>query len=139
MVPDPRCTSLGLEYFLWDTENMWSWSDRRLIDLGIQECAQIGLIAPDEVEDGTVVRMKKAYPIYDHGYSERLALVRSYLETITNLQTVGRNGLHRYNNQDHSMLTGIYAARNITGERRDVWSVKQATAWCLWDCCRKKP
>ncbi|MCI0487456.1 MAG: FAD-dependent oxidoreductase [Blastocatellia bacterium] len=123
MVPDARRTSLGLEYFVWDADDIWNWPDSRLIDLGIQEAARIGLIAPDEVEDGTALRMRKAYPIYEHGYAERLALVRGYLETITNLQTIGRNGLHRYNNQDHSMLTGMYAARNIAGERLDVWSV----------------
>jgi hypothetical protein len=81
------------------------------------------LIRSGEVEDGTVVRMPKAYPVYDQGYQENVAVVRRYLETFVNLQTIGRNGLHRYNNQDHSMLTGIYAARNILGERNDVWSV----------------
>ncbi len=123
MVPDPSRTSLGLEYFLWENDPEWGWSDQRLIEMGIRECAQIGLIEPDEVEDGTVVRMKKAYPIYDQDYQESLATVRGFLETIPNLQTVGRNGLHRYNNQDHSMLTGIYAVRNILGEKNDVWSV----------------
>ncbi|HWP48945.1 MAG TPA: FAD-dependent oxidoreductase [Candidatus Limnocylindrales bacterium] len=123
MVPDPTRTSLGLEYFLWDKDEEWNWSDDRLIELGIRECAQIGLIDPTEVEDGTVVRMKKAYPVYDQKYHENLAILRQYLETFSNLQTIGRNGLHRYNNQDHSMLTGIYAARNIVGEKYDVWSV----------------
>jgi protoporphyrinogen oxidase len=123
MVPDPSRTSLGLEYFLWDKDEEWNWSQDRLLDLGVRECAQIGLVDPSEVEDGTVVRMKKAYPVYDQRYHESLAKVRSYLETISNLQTVGRNGLHRYNNQDHSMLTGVYAARNIVGEDYDVWSV----------------
>jgi protoporphyrinogen oxidase len=123
MVPDASRTSLGLEYFLWEKDEEWTWSNERLIELGIKECAQIGLIDPSEVEDGTVVRMKKAYPVYDQHYHESLATVRRYLETITNLQTVGRNGLHRYNNQDHSMLTGVYAARNIVGEKNDVWSV----------------
>ena len=123
MVPDPTRTSLGLEYFLWEKDEEWTWPDERLIELGIRECVQIGLIAPDEVEDGTVVRMKKAYPVYDQYYHESIATIRRYLETFTNLQTVGRNGLHRYNNQDHSMLTAIYAARNITGERNDIWSV----------------
>ncbi len=123
MVPDASRTSLGLEYFLWDREEMWSWSTQRLIDLGIRECAEIGLIEAGEVEDGTVVRMKKAYPIYDHHYRNHLAIIRNYLKTIGNLQTIGRNGLHRYNNQDHSMLTGIYAARNIAGGQYDVWSV----------------
>lgn len=123
MVPDPSRTSLGLEYFLWDKDEEWNWSEDRLVDFGIRECAQIGLIEPSEVEDGTVVRMKKAYPVYDQKYQESLATLRSYLESFTNIQTIGRNGLHRYNNQDHSMLTGIYAARNVFGETNDVWAV----------------
>ncbi|MGH9900951.1 MAG: hypothetical protein ACRD68_03825, partial [Pyrinomonadaceae bacterium] len=123
MVPDKSRTSLGLEYFLWDKDEEWNWSQDRLVDLGIRECAEIGMIEPDEVEDGTVVRMKKAYPVYDGMYHQSLETVRRYLETFTNLQTVGRNGLHRYNNQDHSMLTAVYAARNIVGEKNDVWAV----------------
>ena len=123
MVPDASRTSLGLEYFLWEKDEEWQWSDERLIELGIKECAHLGLLDPSEVEDGTVVRMKKAYPIYDQHYQASLATLRRYLETFSNLQTVGRNGLHRYNNQDHSMLTAIYAAHNITGEKNDVWSV----------------
>jgi protoporphyrinogen oxidase len=129
MVPDLSRTSLGLEYFLWENDAEWSWSDARLIELGIRECAQIGLIDPHEVEDGTVVRMQKAYPVYDRRYHASLATVRQYLESFSNLQTIGRNGLHRYNNQDHSMLTGIYAARNIVGERYDVWSVNTEKAY----------
>lgn len=123
MVPDASRSSLGLEYFLWEKDEEWDWSHERLIELGIKECAQIGLIEPDEIEDGTVVRMKKAYPVYDQGYQENLDTIQHYLETLSNLQTVGRNGLHRYNNQDHSMLTAVYAARNIVGENNDVWSV----------------
>lgn len=123
MVPDASRTSLGLEYFLWDTDEMWTWSDERLIELGIRECAQIGLIDPRDVRDGTVVRMEKAYPVYDQTYQESVATIRRYLETFSNLQTIGRNGLHRYNNQDHSMLTGVYAAGNILGDKRDVWAV----------------
>lgn len=123
MVPDPSRTSLGLEYFLWDKDNEWHWSQDRLIKLGIRECARIGIVEPRQVEDGTVVRMRKAYPVYDQQYQDSIATVRRYLETFSNLQTVGRNGLHRYNNQDHSMLTGIYAARNVVGEQHDVWAV----------------
>ena len=123
MVPDPSRTSLGLEYFLWDKDEEWSWPQERLIELGVRECAQIGLIDPREVKDGTVVRMEKAYPVYDQTYQERVATIRQYLQTFSNLQTIGRNGLHRYNNQDHSMLTGVYAAGNILGERHDVWAV----------------
>ena len=123
MVPDPSQTSLGLEYFLWEKDEDWLWPKERCVELGIRECAQLGLIDPREVKDGTVVRMEKAYPVYDQAYQERVATIRQYLETFSNLQTIGRNGLHRYNNQDHSMLTGVYAARNILGERYDVWSV----------------
>lgn len=123
MVPDQSRTSLGLEYFLWDKDDEWNWSQDRLVELGIKECAKLGLIEPDEVEDGTVVRMKKAYPVYDQHYQESVEIIRNYLEGFSNLQTVGRNGLHRYNNQDHSMLTAVYAARNIVGENNDVWSV----------------
>jgi hypothetical protein len=87
------------------------------------------LIDPGEVEDGTVVRMRKAYPVYDQHYQHSVTTVRHYLESLTNFQTIGRNGLHRYNNQDHSMLTGVYAARNIVGERHDVWSVNTDTEY----------
>jgi protoporphyrinogen oxidase len=123
MVPDPSRTSLGLEYFLWDKDEEWNWPSQRLIEMGIQECARIGLLEPGEVEDGTVVRMQKAYPVYDQYYHHSVATVRHYLESLENFQTIGRNGLHRYNNQDHSMLTGVYAARNVIGEHYDVWSV----------------
>ncbi|MGH9934926.1 MAG: NAD(P)/FAD-dependent oxidoreductase [Blastocatellia bacterium] len=123
MTPDPSRTSLGLEYFLWEKDEEWDWPRERLVKLGVEECVRIGIVEPSEVEDGTVVRMKKAYPVYDQSYHESLAIIRNYLESFSNLQTVGRNGLHRYNNQDHSMLTAVYAARNIVGEQNDVWSV----------------
>jgi len=123
MVPDSSYTSLGLEYFLWDHDAEWSWPQEQLIELGIQDCVQIGLIDPSEVIDGTVVRMQKAYPVYDQRYHDSIATLRTYMEHFSNLQTIGRNGLHRYNNQDHSMLTGVYAARNILGGKYDVWSV----------------
>jgi protoporphyrinogen oxidase len=123
MVPDPSRTSLGLEYFLWEKDDEWTWPDQRLIETGIRECARLGLIEPDEVEDGAVVRMKKAYPVYDSHYHESMATLRLFLGRMPNLQTVGRNGMHRYNNQDHSMLTAIYAVRNFAGEKNDIWSV----------------
>lgn len=123
MVPDQSKSSLGLEYFLWDNDEHWDWSDDRLINLGVKECAHIGIAQPDEVEDGTVVRMRKAYPVYDQVYQDHLAVIQRYLATLTNLQTIGRNGQHRYNNQDHSMLTGVYAARNAVGANYDIWSV----------------
>ena len=124
MVPDAGKTSLGLEYFLWEHDEEWDWPDERLIELGTRECERIGLVDARDVEDGTVVRMRKAYPIYDHAYLDHLQTIRGFLAGIDNLQLVGRNGQHRYNNQDHSMLTAVYAARNLAlGEQYDIWSV----------------
>jgi glycosyltransferase involved in cell wall biosynthesis len=100
-----------------------------LIAMGIEECSRLGLLTPADVEGGTVVRMLKAYPVYDHGYQEGLATIRHYLSTFSNLQTIGRTGPHQYNNQDHSLLTGIYAARNTCGESHDVWSVNTEQAY----------
>lgn len=129
MVPDASKTSLGLEYFLWEKDDEWRWSQDQLVDLGVRECARLGLIDPREVEDGTVVRAEKAYPVYDQNYQANVETVRRYLSAFANLQTIGRNGLHRYNNQDHSMLTGLYAARNLVGERHDVWTVNTEMAY----------
>jgi len=123
MVPDPSRTSLGLEYFVHEGDDLWSMTDDELIDLGTRETRRLGLVEADRVRDGTVVRVRKAYPVYDEGYQESLATIRSWLAGVGNLQLVGRNGQHRYNNQDHSMLTGILAARNVAGERHDVWAV----------------
>jgi len=123
MVPDPSKTSLGLEYFVSEHDDMWSWSDEKLIELGIKECTQLGFIEPGEVQDGTVVRMKKAYPVYDQARTGNVAILQQFLDGLENLQAIGRNGQHRYNNQDHSMLTGLYAARNIVGEQHDLWAV----------------
>ena len=123
MVPNSDRTALGLEYFLWNSDDMWSWPDERLIDFGKAECAELGLIFSNEVIDGAVVRMRRAYPVYDSSYRKNVTLIKQYLATLANFQTIGRNGLHRYNNQDHSMLTGVYAARNTMGEQNDVWAV----------------
>ncbi len=123
MVPDPGRSSLGLEYFVQRGDALWSASDDELTSLAVRESEALGLVDAREVVDAVVVRMEKAYPVYDPEYRSAVGLVRDYLATFANLQTIGRNGLHRYNNQDHSMLTGILAARNVAGERHDVWSV----------------
>jgi protoporphyrinogen oxidase len=123
MVPDPNKSCLGLEYFVWEGNDLWSMPDEQLLELGAKELEQLGLVSKREVSDGAVVRMRKAYPIYDGGYQQTLATLRAYLETLPNLQQVGRNGQHRYNNQDHSMLTAILAVENLLGERHDIWSV----------------
>jgi protoporphyrinogen oxidase len=123
MVPDPSRSCIGLEYFVQENDNLWIMADEDLIALGIQETASLGLIRAEDVIDGVVIRMPKAYPVYDRDYQKRLDIIRAYLEGLPNLQLVGRNGQHRYNNQDHSMVTAIYAARNIDGGNYDVWKV----------------
>jgi protoporphyrinogen oxidase len=123
MVPDPSKTSLGLEYFVQQGDELWNAKDDDLIEFAAKECSELGLIDRSDVIDGTVIRMPKAYPVYDGFYRENLSVIRSYLDTIDNLYLVGRNGQHRYNNQDHSMLTAIYAARNLSGANYDLWDV----------------
>jgi protoporphyrinogen oxidase len=123
MVPEPGRTSLGLEYFVQQGDELWSMDDRALLDLGARECEALGLIGRGEVVDGTVIRMARAYPVYDDGYQAAMPVLREYLRGFTNLHVIGRNGQHRYNNQDHSMLAGMLAARNVAGESHDVWSV----------------
>jgi protoporphyrinogen oxidase len=123
MVPDPSKTCLGLEYFCFEGDGLWTMSDDALVTLGTRELQLLGLARPGDVEDGAVVRMPKAYPVYDGGYAQALATIRGFLDGIENLQLVGRNGMHKYNNQDHSMLTAMLAARNILGEKYDLWKV----------------
>jgi protoporphyrinogen oxidase len=124
MVPDPNKTCLGMEYFVFQDDDLWSSRDDKLIDLARREIAQLGLVRPEEIEDGTVVRMPKAYPIYHEDYVEQVNVIRRYVEqNLTNLQLVGRNGMHKYNNQDHSMMTALGAARNILGAHDDLWAI----------------
>ena len=123
MVPDPENSCLGLEYFCNEGDNLWSLPDSELLSLGGRELAQLGLVRPDAILDGTVVRVPKAYPVYDDTYQRGLTEVRRFLQTVPNLQLIGRNGMHRYNNQDHSMLTAILAARNALGCRYNLWDV----------------
>jgi protoporphyrinogen oxidase len=123
MVPDPGKSSIGLEYFVQENDEIWSAKDEDLIALGKREVAVLGLIDPTKVSDGCVIRQPKAYPVYDDIYKDALATIRKWLENLPNLQLIGRNGQHRYNNQDHSMVTAIYAARNICGEQYDIWEV----------------
>ncbi len=123
MVPDQSKTCLGLEYFCFEGDGLWTMSDEDLVRLGTHEIAEIGLLGGGKVVDGTVVRMPKAYPVYDDGFMDALAVVRDYLSRFTNLQVAGRNGMHKYNNQDHSMVTALLAAQNLLGEHHDVWAV----------------
>jgi protoporphyrinogen oxidase len=123
MVPDPKMSCLGLEYFCFEGDGLWTMKDSDLVALGTREMASIGLIDPSTVVDGTVVRMPKAYPVYDEGFESALETVKNYLLTFTNLQVAGRNGMHKYNNQDHSMVTAMLSVQNLAGEHNDVWAV----------------
>jgi protoporphyrinogen oxidase len=124
MVPDPANSCLGLEYFCFEGDGLWSLSDEELIALGTQEVELLKLVPPGQVFDGKVVRVPKAYPVYDDTYARGQEAIRRFLREMTpNLQLAGRNGMHRYNNQDHSMLTAVLAARNICGARYDLWKV----------------
>jgi protoporphyrinogen oxidase len=124
MVPDPSKTCLGMEYFCSEGDELWEMPDAELIKLATQEAIGLGLgVRPGDVEDGVVIRQYKAYPVYDGEYRKHLQVIQDYLETFENLQTVGRNGMHRYNNQDHSMLTAMLAVKNILGEFHSLWDV----------------
>jgi protoporphyrinogen oxidase len=125
MVDDPERSFIGLEYFVNRGDDLWCLPDGELITLGASEAQAIGLFEATEVRAGLVVRMPKAYPVYDAEYVGHLRVLRGWLDTFENLYTVGRNGQHRYNNQDHSMLSGLYAARNLAGAAFDVWSVNE--------------
>ena len=125
MVPRDGVTCLGLEYFCFETDAMWTESDEALVELARRELFQTGLVpAGTPVVDSAVVRMKKTYPMYDAGYRENVAVVREFVESsLPNLQLIGRNGMHRYNNQDHAVVTGMYAVRNLYGDLHDLWAV----------------
>jgi len=123
MVPAPGRTCLGMEYFCFSGDDLWNRSDSELIALATDELRRIGLAAGANVVDGTVVRMPKAYPIYDSSYAENVGTIRGHLAGIRNLATLGRNGMHKYNNQDHSMYTAMLAVENLDGARHDIWSV----------------
>src|SRR5438094_621891 len=109
-------TCLGLEYFVFEGDNYWSMADDDLIALGTRELAQLGLVDPAQVETGYVVRMPKAYPFYDEHYKDNVEILRGWIdEHAPNVYPVGRNGMHKYNNQDHSMLTAMLSVENILG------------------------
>ena len=128
MVPEPGHACLGLEYFCFEGDGLWASADADLVDLAKREIGKIGLIDPNLVVDACVVRQPKAYPVYDEDYSRHVASVRDDLEAaFPTLHLVGRNGMHKYNNQDHAMMTAMLTVRNILAGRRlfDVWRVNE--------------
>lgn len=124
MLPNQDTASIGMEYFCQEGDGLWSMDDKDLRELASNELEKLGLAEASNVIDAAIIRQPKAYPVYDGDYREALDVVEEWLKSLENFQTVGRNGLHRYNNQDHSMLSAMYAARNIIQKGRyDVWDV----------------
>ncbi len=124
MVPDASMSSLGLEYFCSEGDELWNTPDSELLELAKREVETIGLASAADVRDGCVVRVAKAYPVYDTDYASYLDTLKGCVGGLRNLQKIGRNGLHRYNNQDHAMLTGMFAVENLVhGAGHDLWSV----------------
>ena len=128
MIPDGVSTCLGLEYFCFEGDGLWSMADADLVALGTREIAKIGLMTEDAIYDSCVVRQRKAYPVYDESYAAHLDVIRREVTLrYPGLHLVGRNGMHKYNNQDHAMMTGMLTARNIlAGETVfDTWAVNE--------------
>ncbi len=126
MVPDPDKACYGLEYFCFEHDGLWDSTDAALIELAKKELMQIGLAQEGDVMDGCVVRQKKAYPVYDDDYAKHVATIRDEIEErYPNLHLVGRNGMHKYNNQDHAMMTAMLCVENILADTKlyDLWQV----------------
>jgi protoporphyrinogen oxidase len=123
MLPNPDTASIGMEYFCQEGDGLWTMSDEDLRTLAGRELSELGLARQEDVIDAAIIRQPKAYPVYDDKYKAALDVISEWINSLENFQTVGRNGLHRYNNQDHSMLSAMFAARNILGEDNDVWNV----------------
>jgi protoporphyrinogen oxidase len=128
MVPDLDKACYGLEYFCFEHDGLWDSKDEELIELAKRELIKIGLTLEGDVVDGCVVRQKKAYPVYDDDYARHVATIREELDArYPNLHLVGRNGMHKYNNQDHAMMTAMLCVENILADTKlyDLWEVNQ--------------
>jgi protoporphyrinogen oxidase len=129
-----------MEYFCFEGDETWSMSDDELVAMASREIEQLGLARAQDIKFGFAVRVHKAYPMYDVEYPERVATIRGWLEGITNLTQVGRNGLHRYNNSDHSMLTAMRAVDNILlGTKHDIWAVNAESVYHEEDVADEQP
>ena len=130
LVPDPGRTCLGMEYFCFEGGELWKTPDAELVATAAAELESLGLASADRLVGGHVVRVPKAYPIYDASYEERLTVLRAWVDGLPGLVQVGRNGLHRYNNSDHSMLTAMRAVENICdGAEHDIWAINGDNAY----------
>jgi protoporphyrinogen oxidase len=140
MVPDPDKACVGLEYFCFAGDDLWTMDDDALVALAANELERLRLAPAAGVDRGFAIRVPKAYPIYDADYAERVETIRSWLDGIENLQQVGRNGLHRYNNSDHSMLTAMRAVDNLlTGAHHDIWAVNAESVYHETDVADEHP
>lgn len=129
MVPDQRKTSIGMEYFCNENDETWTMTDSQLVEMASRELRALSLGGEHSVSDSYVVRQPFAYPVYGPDYRENVEKICKYLRNFSNLQTIGRSGMHRYNNMDHSMQTGILAARNCCGETHDLWTVNEEKSY----------
>jgi protoporphyrinogen oxidase len=128
LIPNTTQSCLGLEYFCFEGDGLWAATDADLIALATKELAQIGLVTADDIKDGCVVRQKKAYPVYDDSYKANVETIRSELAAkYPSLHLVGRNGMHKYNNQDHAMMTAMLTVENIKAGQMmfDIWNVNE--------------
>ena len=123
MIPDPKKTSLGMEYFVTEGDRFWNMKDDEMMAFALGELEKIGMTSRRKFADGFVVRVPNVYPVYGPDYQSSIAVIRSFLERIQNLQVMGRSGMFRYDNSDHALLTGLYAARNLMGASYDLWNV----------------
>jgi protoporphyrinogen oxidase len=123
MVPEPGMTCVGMEYFCFKGDGLWSSADHDLAELAASELQALGLARKADVVDAQPIRVPKAYPIYDSAYRGHVDRIREYIDPVPNLHTVGRNGMHKYNNQDHSMLTAMMAVDNMLGASHNIWDV----------------
>lgn len=123
MVPDQSTTSLGMEYFVNENDETWQLTDAQMTQLALCELEKTGFKIKNKFRKSLVVRVPNAYPLYSLGYKKNVALLRAYLKGFTNLQSLGRAGLFRYNNSDHALLTGLYGARNMLGAHHDLWVI----------------
>jgi len=140
MVPDQETTLLGFEYFCAEGDNIWAATDEALFRRAEEDLAALRLAPGLKAAGGVVVRQSKAYPVYDQDYQAKVLTIRDYVQhSASNLQLVGRNGMHKYNNQDHAMLTGLLAARNILGGSHDVWLVNSDAEYLEEDSSRMTP
>jgi protoporphyrinogen oxidase len=125
MVADASKTTLGLEYFCDEGDEFWNLDDEKMFELAADEVAKINICKRECIEDYVIVRVPKAYPVYDMDYPKHLAVIRGWLAGFSNLQPIGRYGMFKYNNMDHSILTGLYASQNILAGQKvhDIWDI----------------